>query len=440
MKVHPVQQALKVEAAAVVNIKKRNHLCKNLIVTHEYNNLYNNTYGMPITLLLFPVLTILLINIQLLPAQDLPDNSVEVDINGYFDNFAVDIVYPSISANYKLDEKTSVNGRYLVDVITSASMKSHYDSVYSTVSAKKNIDAYTSATTKKHGGEDQFPDELRHEFALGITRMLGAISVSVNNIYSTEHDYTSETIAANTSIPFFLKNTIVNLGLTKRWDKVRPQIRTWKADKDVLNLDFGLTQILSRALLAQAEVSYSYMNGCLIDPYQVVPVFDTVNMAVKYYESVYPGSRTRWAGGLRCIWGVKDNVSLQLGYRYYSDDWDIRSHTIDGLYQQSYLDDNLILGFGCRVYFQTQASFFKDRYYNLDKYIGVDSKLNGQFSNELQLKCDVNGSLLSFINNDRINLISRINLYFRKTDSPDWFSRYDKLYALIFSFGCKILF
>ena len=142
---------------------------------------------------------VLLVIMFLLPipmmSQELPPDELQMNLNGYFDNFRVQIVYPDISIKKSIGEFTSLNARYLVDVISAASMKSHFDNVFSFESEKRGIDAYSSATPKDHGGGDDYPDEMRHEIGAGITQIIGEWTLSLNNIYSFENDYSSETIA-----------------------------------------------------------------------------------------------------------------------------------------------------------------------------------------------------------------------------------------------------
>jgi hypothetical protein len=372
--------------------------------------------------------------------QDTPEESLEIDMNGYFDNFGVNVVYPSINMSKNLTSTTSIHAKYLIDVVTAASMRSHFDSVKSTTSLKNNLDAYTSATPKKSGGGDNYPDEVRHEFVVGLSHFFDEISFSLSNIFSIEHDYTSETVAGNLSIPFALKNSIIQVAFVKRWDWIYPQIRSWKERKNVYEFTLGFTQVISTDLIAQAEAYYSYSNGLLIDPYQVVTIMDTAKYLFSLYEPIYPNKRNRYAGSIRANYLVGENSALKVGYRFYIDDWNIKSHTIDIGFQQMFFDEKMIVGGNLRSYFQTKAFFFKPRYYAVDEYMSVDSKLNAQRSNNFELNLDVNGSLIPLINNENITLKSTLTFYYRKTNSPDWHSRLEKLYAWIFNFGVKYNF
>lgn len=372
-------------------------------------------------------------------SQDLPEDAVDFDFNGYFDNFGVNVIYPSISVSKQVSQTTSINARYLSDVITAASMKSHFDKVYSTENQKFGLDALASASKRTQGGPDNKPDEWRSEFGFGVTHLFGDITLSLNNLYSIEHDYSSESVTGSLEIPFAKKNTVLNIGFVNSWDRIYPQTRFWTAKKDVFSGNVGLSQIFSTHFITQLDLSYSYLNGFLDDPYEIVTVQNYKNPFYALYEPITPDKRTRLAAGLRGIYRLGENNSITLGYRYYKDDWGIKSNTLSGLYQHEFYDDKLLLGASIRTYFQTKADFFKAVYDSVEQYMVVDSKLNGLISEEFELKCNINGSLISFINNDKIELKCVLDYYVRTTDSPDWFSRMKTLYAYIVTVGFRYL-
>lgn len=388
-------------------------------------------------------------------AQELAPDEVQINFNSYFDNARVSIVYPDVYVNKSLGEKTTINGRYLVDVISSASMRSHFDRVYSTQASKVGIDAYTSASKRTNGGGDDTPDEMRHEFSFGINHIFGDFTVSLNNIYSTEHDYTSETIAASISMPFAKKNTIVNLGLVRSFDKSSPETRSWTADKDVWSVNMSLSQIVSLDFIAQAELFYSNLSGFLSDPYQVVKVLDTTNMKLAMYEPVSPDTRNRYAVGLKGLYRVSENSSAELGYRYYTDDWSINSHTINAKYNRMMSDDKIVMSVGYRFYTQSAADFYKPTYYaGVDasttvvggneivttNYMTVDTKLDKLNTNEVSMRWTFNGELVPMIRNEKMELSTQFQYFIRTSEHPDWHSGYKTLYAYLFSIGFRYLF
>jgi hypothetical protein len=58
--------------------------------------------------------------------QDIPEDELDVRINSYFDNFRVTVIYPQVSISKKLGDNTSISGRYLSDIISSASNESEF--------------------------------------------------------------------------------------------------------------------------------------------------------------------------------------------------------------------------------------------------------------------------------------------------------------------------
>lgn len=365
-------------------------------------------------------------------SQELPVNELQVNINGYFDNFGVNILYPTVSVNKQISDKTSINARYLVDVISAASMKTIF-----------RVDGVSSATQNLHGGGDSNPDEMRHEFGGGVTHLLGDILLSLNGIYSTEHDYTSKTIAANVSVPFAKKNTVLNFGVVRSWDVVSPQTRFWEKDKNVISLNAGLSQIIGKGWITQINMFYSRNEGFLSDAYQVVSFINRDR--VVYYSPVYPDNRDRRALGVRSSYSLDSKSSIQFGYRYYWDTWDVKSHTFNALYQR-HLNDEITLSFGARFYNQTKAYFFKENYSVPEELMAVDAKLNASASQEIELKLNVKGDVLAelpFLKNffsPATDLSASLNFYIRQTPSPDWFSRRKTLYAYILSIGYRYRF
>jgi hypothetical protein len=379
-------------------------------------------------------------------AQELPEEELQVNISSYFDNFNVNVVYPDISVKKSLSETTGINGRFLVDVMSCASMRSIFKNVYSTQHVKtynNDIDAYTSATKNLNGGGDNDPDDYRLEGTFGITHILGDWTLSLTNIYSYEKDYTSNTLIGKVSMPFAKKNTIVDVGLIRSWDKISPQVKHWTADKDVISCDVSITQILGKNLLSQLNLSYSNAQGFLAEPYQVVKIFDfqhedpAYSRTVQYYEPISPEHRNRVAAGLRTIYGLSEVSSITMGYRIYRDDWEIMSHTLSALYQRSFSDDKIIMGLGFRYYTQSSAYFYKKHYDTVYSYMTVDSKMKEMYTNDIHFNINVAGDKMPLIDNEDINFISSIRFYWRHTDSPDWHSGLYDLYAYMFSIGFK---
>lgn len=367
-------------------------------------------------------------------SQDLPQDELQVNFNSYFDNFNVKIVYPTISVTKQIRDSSTVNVRYLVDVISAASMRSHFD-----------VDGVTSATETEDGGGDDHPDEIRHEFGIGFNELLGGGIfktgiASLNALYSKEHDYSSFTLAGTYTLLLAKKNTTLQFGIVKSWDKIFPQIRDWRRNKDVYTISANLTQILSKRLISQVILSYNEVSGFMSDPYQVVQIIESGQII--NHEPRHPGLRIRKALGARLNYKTGRRAALHFSMRYYWDSWEVNSLTTSIMFQQ-HIGRAITLGVGLRNYFQDQAFFFKPRYAAPEKYMTVDTKLNELYSNEYQLKLSVNEGYfknIPVLSDENVQVNFHLNFYHRHSATPDWHSRFKNLFAYIVSFGVRYRF
>jgi hypothetical protein len=360
-------------------------------------------------------------------SQEQPQDELQVDLNSYFDNFNVDVLFPSVSINKNVSKSTTVTARYMTDIISAASMRSTFI-----------VDGVTSATTKHVGGGDDKPDEWRHQFGGGIIQNILDGTASFNGSYSREHDYSSKTFILNLSYPFAKKNTILQYGYTANWDLVFPQVDYWTRQRNTYTSDFSLTQILAKNLLAQLIFSYSTIRGYQTNGYQVVKIIE--NDTVHTLNVIHPDFRARRTAGILTNWGFTKSSTLELDYRYYWDNWKIFSNTISGSFK-SHLSDLLNLELEYRQYYQTRAFFFKPVYTQLEKYMAVESSLNSGYSNQILLTLTFSGHKkyrFPLLNSDKMQIITSIGFYHRHTDTPDWHSLYTELYAYLFNLGFRI--
>ena len=363
-------------------------------------------------------------------SQDIPEDELNVRINSYIDNFRVTVIYPQASIIKKLGDNTSISLRYLSDVISSASMKMYFP-----------VDGITSATTRKEGGGDDTPDEWRHEIGAGITQRFFSGILTLNGQYSTEHDYSSKTFSGSVSYPFAKKNTVLTLSSVINLDKVFPQTRTWTKDRNTYSFNIGLTQVLSKSIITQLDASYLSLNGYMLDGYQVIRIIYN-NNSYRSYEPSDPDKRIRQAIGWRTNFGITKKVSMQLGYRYYWDSWDIKSNTISAMFS-NHFTNVFSASFEFRHYIQTKAFFFKPVYTQVEQYMTVDDKLNSGYSDEAVLNLTIKGkkgSSIPLFSNEKFTWTGSFGFYRRYFDSPSWVTHYNILYAYLFSFGLRYNF
>jgi len=155
--------------------------------------------------------------------------------------------------------------------------------------------------------------------------------------------------------------------------------------KTVIDALVGISQILSRRSALTVTYSYSLQNGYLNDPYKILSVVDPVTgrpvagpspgLGLYLYEN-RPDSRAKHSlfGEWRYAF---DRDSLAISYRLMSDDWGVKSSTVEARYRwnlgaRSYIEPQL------RFYHQTAADFYHSYLQNgqpLPQFAAADYRL-----------------------------------------------------------------
>ncbi len=135
--------------------------------------------------------------------------------------------------------------------------------------------------------------------------------------------------------------------------------------KHTVDFLLGLTHVLNRYTLLQANYTISYSSGYLTDPYKIVPVIDpntglpTANNPPDTFPYIYekrPSNRLKQAVKLTGITSIGKD-SLHLSYRYYWDDWGIEAHTGDLKYHLA-LGNHIYIEPHYRYSIQSEADFY----------------------------------------------------------------------------------
>jgi hypothetical protein len=221
-----------------------------------------------------------------------------------------------------------------------------------------------------------------------LTRKYGALNentLGVSFATSNEKDYDSKAYGLNATFDFNERNTTLALGLGKRNDRVMSVTDpTLNEPRDAKEYLIGVTQLIDRRTLVQSNLTVTKLTGYLDDPYKrtfsfyrdgALPPASPVILS----RDLRPDSRTQIAWltrGKRALPEMGAIVSAE--YRYYRDDWGIRSHTLAGTWLQT-VNDTWQIEAGLRYYSQTAADFYRaeitqrpaPRYTSSDQRIGA---------------------------------------------------------------------
>jgi hypothetical protein len=118
----------------------------------------------------------------------------------------------------------------------------------------------------------------------------------------------------------------------------------------------GFSHVLTRRLLVGVNGSQTRETGYLTEPYKVISVLDGTGVPQSELTENRPRTRLRHGVLGSSVYHFTRDVGYAT-YRYYWDDWGVRSHTVDLRYRNELPDDAWIQPH-VRFYTQTPADFF----------------------------------------------------------------------------------
>jgi hypothetical protein len=127
-------------------------------------------------------------------------------------------------------------------------------------------------------------------------------------------------------------------------------------DKSTADIMLGITQVLNRRWLFQANYGLSSVSGYMTDPYKILSQVDDTGTTQNYLYESRPDSRLKHSFYMMTK-GALDSGVVDLSYRYSTDDWDIQSHTLETHYRY-YFTGNFYGQIHLRYYQQQGADFY----------------------------------------------------------------------------------
>jgi len=237
----------------------------------------------------------------------LPEDRADI-LYHLYDGGGVEIDGPSILVRKQVGKSTSFVGNYYVDMISSAS-----------------IDVITTASPYT---------EERTQWSLGMDYLRGNTTMRVGYTSSVESDFDAKTYTFSVSQDMFGDMTTLTLSYALGDDLVgRFDDPAFEREVDRQQYGIGLTQILTRNLIATLNFETITDEGYLNNPYRSVRYLDSGSaIGYSYEPELYPNTRTSNAVGLRAKYFLSYRAALEGEYRFFTDTWDIESHTISVAY------------------------------------------------------------------------------------------------------------
>ena len=281
-------------------------------------------------------------------------NSASIGLDTYSDNSDVQIYSPTISLMKTLSKNWLVGFKMRIDAIAAASIRFS--------GPPSNVDAVASASHKSGF------DDVRYAPTFLVAYDDGENSAGAGIYYSTEKDYIGKSFFFNYTRQLNQGNTAIGFGYSQASDTIDPVFkRNILKNKDEKKLDISINQLIDPTFSLQFIYSYIDSSGFLASPY--------------HYDSAgferYPTKRIGHAFAIKGLKYIDDSNSLNFSYRYYNDDWDIRSHTVSAEWLHD-INDKLMIGARARYYTQSKSFFTKNAgtYSSSDKFSVVDYRMS----------------------------------------------------------------
>jgi hypothetical protein len=283
------------------------------------------------------------------PAAAAPLATVDLRSGVYQDSDRTFVGTNTVAARGTVKDKLTVEARYLIDVVSSAS-----------------VDVITAATGTFH--------DIRHEATGGLAFSDGTNGASLGYIYSIENDWESHTANLGWSRDLSQHNVTLGLGGTLVHNAVgRSGDRNFHRTLWLGGGSAFVSFTPSPRDLLNVSYTLAYLSGYQASPYRFV-FFASPSGSRGAVPETDPDTRVRHALTLRWNRHVFSDSAIQSHVRGYVDDWGVKSVTA-GL---EYLIGlrAWTLGLHARGYFQEHAGFYEANYAAPMRFMTADRELS----------------------------------------------------------------
>jgi Protein of unknown function (DUF3570) len=305
---------------------------------------------------------------RLAQAADPPQSPTDqIDVTTLVYSERITVVEPTVRFTRLYPDGHSFHGDFILDSITGASPSGALPS-----GQTQTVTSASGTVTTHSAGElptTSFKDT-RYAVAGEWLKPLKSSTWSVGGHFSREKDYQSLGATGKLSFDFNQKLTTLTLGAGYDQDEVfpvggttaglsPPTVMTGSASnpKHLTSALVGMSQVLTRRWLLGVSAGITSEQGYLTEPYKVLSVIDGVTgMPVENLTEERPSSRSRLNLNADSVYHFTENI-FYCTYRYYWDDWSVRSNTIDlrlrhPITEDAWFEPHL------RYYAQSAADFY----------------------------------------------------------------------------------
>ncbi|MFN7973029.1 MAG: DUF3570 domain-containing protein [Acidobacteriota bacterium] len=249
-----------------------------------------------------------------------------------------------------------------------------YDSISG---ASPTGEAPTSDTTTSASGRTTVTgsvptatyEDTRKAISTSYSRRFGRNLPEVQIDYSRENDYLSRGFSLVDGLDLLGGSATLRLGIGASRDRIEPTNQSVSYDKKSEALTVGWTQVLGPRDLLDLSLGATRLSGFLSDPYKKVTVGSDAMAEVR------PTERRRYSLVVKYGHHFLMRSALKGFFRVYTDDWGIRSGTLDLTYEQ-HMGQRWIVSPHLRFYRQTGADFFGYEFDQPEPFMSGDYRLS----------------------------------------------------------------
>ena len=304
------------------------------------------------------------------------ENYVAIEFLQYDENNdRVSVSAPTLSASYDIGTDYTVKADFVHDAVSGATPVWQSDTA-------------SGASKRDDSGDYVYKNQEFKEARNAGSVMLTTRFDNRDELYtgidiSRESDFDSKSLSAE-YMHYTDKshNQSINIGASFAYNEILSYDydtgsgASAKETATSINLQGGIAQVLSESSSAKAEAFVIVDDGYLTNPHAtVVRNYGTAEQ--KLTTEKRPDKRTAYGANLKYVSMIGNDVSYQANYRFYTDDWDISSHTIDNDIYYA-MNDDLTFGLGLRYYTQTEASFYNEKkdFFKNEELASSDERLS----------------------------------------------------------------
>lgn len=237
--------------------------------------------------------------------------------------------------------------------------------------SQEAVDAITTASRPISANANPYEDYVKARNSIETTANYRGYSLGY--YVSVESDYFAQMITLGYQHGFMGDNLTVSTAGSYSWDSIEPlednDTQTVPDYRRTLHANVVATQVLTRGTSLRVGGEVNRVNGLQHDPYR------NVYVAGSNVPEHHPNERIRRDLFMGLNQYINNKSSINVDYRYYSDDWGIDSHAM-GVKLNQYITNDLVFRYRYRYYTQAGAMFYREDYAQTG---GVNGYMTGDY-------------------------------------------------------------